>query len=62
MYSKMTEGLRQNNDLRAVFMARHPIGRFGDSEEIAAVVLYLCLPGAAFITGTALPVDGGVLV
>jgi NAD(P)-dependent dehydrogenase (short-subunit alcohol dehydrogenase family) len=40
---------------------RHPIGRFGDSEEIAAVVLYLCSPGAAFITGTALPVDGGVL-
>jgi NAD(P)-dependent dehydrogenase (short-subunit alcohol dehydrogenase family) len=59
MYSKMTEGLRQNNDLRAVFMARHPIGRFGDSEEIAAVVL--CSFGAAFITGTALPVDGGVL-
>ncbi len=55
----MTEGLRQNNDLRAVFMARHPIGRFGDSEEIAAVVL--CSFGAAFITGTALPVDGGVL-
>jgi len=31
------------------------IGRFGDSEEIAAAVLYLCSPGAA------LPVDGGVL-
>jgi hypothetical protein len=42
-------------------MVRHPIGRFGHSEEIAAVVLYLCSPGAAFITGTALPVDGGVL-
>jgi NAD(P)-dependent dehydrogenase (short-subunit alcohol dehydrogenase family) len=31
------------------------------SEEVAAEVLYLCSPGAAFITGAALPVDGGVL-
>ena len=59
--TEMTETLRQNNELRANFMARHPIGRFGQSEEIAAAVLYLCSPGAAFITGTALPVDGGVL-
>jgi NAD(P)-dependent dehydrogenase (short-subunit alcohol dehydrogenase family) len=59
--TEMTEGLCQNNELRAKIMARHPIGRFGQSEEIAATVLYLCSPGAAFITGTALPVDGGVL-
>jgi NAD(P)-dependent dehydrogenase (short-subunit alcohol dehydrogenase family) len=59
--TEMTEALRQNNELRANFMARHPIGRFGQSEEIAAAVLYLCSPGAAFITGTALPVDGGLL-
>jgi NAD(P)-dependent dehydrogenase (short-subunit alcohol dehydrogenase family) len=59
--TEMTGGLRQNNELRANFMARHPIGRFGQSEEIAATVLYLCSPGAAFITGTALPLDGGVL-
>ena len=59
--TEMTEGLRQNNELRANFMARHPIGRFGQSEETAAAVLYLCSPGAAFITGTALPLDGGVL-
>jgi NAD(P)-dependent dehydrogenase (short-subunit alcohol dehydrogenase family) len=59
--TEMTEGLQQNNELRANFMARHPIGRFGQSEEIAAAVLFLCSPGAAFITGAALPVDGGVL-
>jgi NAD(P)-dependent dehydrogenase (short-subunit alcohol dehydrogenase family) len=59
--TEMTEGLRQNNDLRANFMARHPIGRFGQAEEIAAAVLYLSSSGAAFITGTALPLDGGVL-
>jgi len=59
--TEMTEGLRQKNEMRANLMARHPIGRFGQSEEIATAVLFLCSPGAAFITGTALPVDGGIL-
>jgi NAD(P)-dependent dehydrogenase (short-subunit alcohol dehydrogenase family) len=57
----MAEKVVQNNELRARFLALHPIGRFGQSEEVAAAVLYLCSPGAAFITGAALPVDGGVL-
>jgi NAD(P)-dependent dehydrogenase (short-subunit alcohol dehydrogenase family) len=42
-------------------VAMHPIGRFGQSEEVAAAVLYLCSQGATFVTGAALPVDGGVL-
>lgn len=36
-----------------------PVGRFGQSEEVAASVLYLCSPEASFITGVALPLDGG---
>ena len=59
--TEMTEKARQNNEHRAKLMARHPIGRFGQSEEVAAAVLYLCSPGAAFITGVALPLDGGLL-
>lgn len=39
--------------------ARHPMGRVGQPDEIAAAVLYLCSDGAAFTTGHALPVDGG---
>ncbi|GAA3955251.1 SDR family oxidoreductase [Allohahella marinimesophila] len=39
--------------------AIHPVGRIGQSSEIAAAVLYLCSEGAAFTTGVALPVDGG---
>src|SRR3982074_1701071 len=36
-----------------------PIGRLGGPVEIAAVVLWLCSPGASFGIGVALPVDGG---
>ena len=39
--------------------AATPIGRLGHGEEIAASVLWLCSPGASFVVGVALPVDGG---
>ena len=39
-----------------------PIGRLGHAEEIAAAVLWLCGPGASFVIGQALAVDGGYTV
>jgi NAD(P)-dependent dehydrogenase (short-subunit alcohol dehydrogenase family) len=39
--------------------ANQPIGRLGRGDEIAAAVLWLCSPGASFVLGVALPVDGG---
>ncbi|MDF2435228.1 MAG: hypothetical protein JWP44_4859 [Mucilaginibacter sp.] len=41
------------------FLKEQPIGRMGEPEEVAGAVLWLCSPGASFILGVALPVDGG---
>jgi NAD(P)-dependent dehydrogenase (short-subunit alcohol dehydrogenase family) len=36
-----------------------PIGRSGKAEEVARVVVWLCTPAASYVTGVAMPVDGG---
>jgi NAD(P)-dependent dehydrogenase (short-subunit alcohol dehydrogenase family) len=40
-------------------IANQPIARLGQASEIAAAVLWLCSPGASFVIGVALPIDGG---
>jgi meso-butanediol dehydrogenase/(S,S)-butanediol dehydrogenase/diacetyl reductase len=39
--------------------AKHPIGRIGDPEEIAAVIVFLLTDDASFMTGSVVSVDGG---
>ena len=39
--------------------AAHQLGRLGRSDEIAAAALFLCSSDASFVSGVALPVDGG---
>ena len=51
--------LSEEEVVRRVFLAEQPTRRFASVEEIAATVAFLCSPGAASITGVALPVDGG---
>jgi NAD(P)-dependent dehydrogenase (short-subunit alcohol dehydrogenase family) len=43
----------------AAIMKEQSIGRLGRAEEVADAVLWLCSPGASFVIGVALPVDGG---
>ncbi|RUN75044.1 SDR family oxidoreductase [Sphingomonas sp. TF3] len=44
---------------RAAFIARQPMGRIGTAEEIAALALYLASDESAYITGSAIAIDGG---
>ena len=59
----MTErSLGQDERAMARTKATHPLGRFATPEEVARAAVWLCSPAASFITGHALPVDGGYLV
>jgi NAD(P)-dependent dehydrogenase (short-subunit alcohol dehydrogenase family) len=51
--------LAKEPDAMKEIMRDQPIGRLGRPEEIAAAVLWLCSPGASFVIGHALAVDGG---
>jgi len=37
-----------------------PMGRYGEPEDLAALAIFLCSPLAQYITGTVIPVDGGL--
>lgn len=54
-----TEGLERDAAVEKFMAGRQPSGRFVAMEGVAALAAFLCGPGAADITGAALPVDGG---
>ena len=58
----MTAVGREDEQTRNQLLLAHPVRRFGSPEEIADAVLWLCSPGAGFVTGVALPVDGGFTI
>jgi NAD(P)-dependent dehydrogenase (short-subunit alcohol dehydrogenase family) len=45
--------------MRAWRLSRHPMGRIGKAEEVAAAIAFLAGPEASFMTGSILMVDGG---
>ena len=49
-----------NAEVEAQVCAGIPAGRYGEPEEVAEAVVWLCSAAASYITGVALPVDGGL--
>ncbi len=60
--SRMTEGTFAQEAWMAPTLARTPLGRPGEPDDIANAILFLSSPGAAWITGQTLAVDGGYTV
>ena len=54
-----TAALRADADRNASILARIPIGRWGNPEDIASVAVFLASPAARYINGEVLTVDGG---
>ena len=57
--TEMTEDLMKDEELMLEWSKDYPIGRFGVPEDIASACLYLASDESSFVTGVALPVDGG---
>ena len=59
-HTPFTDALFNDSDASQTRINRTPLKRWGEPEEIAAGILFLCSDDASFITGTELVIDGGV--
>ncbi len=59
--NEQTQPLRADPERNAAISSRIPVGRWATNEDIAAAVAFLVSPGAAYVHGTVLAVDGGWL-
>jgi 2-deoxy-D-gluconate 3-dehydrogenase len=58
--TELTKGAREQvSGLHEKVLARTPSGRWGLPEDMAGIAVFLAAPASDFITGTAIPVDGG---
>ncbi|TMC59843.1 MAG: SDR family oxidoreductase [Chloroflexi bacterium] len=54
------DGVRANAAAQRLWAGKHPLGRIATPAEVANAILFLASADASFITGVALPVDGGI--
>ena len=60
--TRMTETIRTNEKFAANMMARIPLRRWAEPQEVAGAFVFLASDAASYITGQVLPVDGGMVM
>jgi len=55
----LTEGTLAKPEMLEAIVARTPLGRVAEADEIASVIAFLCLPASSYVTGQTIVVDGG---
>lgn len=58
-YTNLTKSITDDETVHKKLIELHPMGRLGTAEDIANAALFLASDESSFITGTAIPVDGG---
>jgi NAD(P)-dependent dehydrogenase (short-subunit alcohol dehydrogenase family) len=57
----LTENFYRDEAWQQAMLARVPMGRFGELDDLTGAAIFLCSDAARYITGVCLPVDGGTL-
>jgi len=57
--TQMTETIMRDEKFSKIYLSRIPLGRFAESEEMAATFSYLLSGASSYMTGQVLSVDGG---
>ena len=61
--TELTKGAREQvSGLNEMVLSRTPAARWGDPQDLATVAVFLAAPGSGFVTGAAIPIDGGFSV
>ncbi|MCP4749288.1 MAG: SDR family oxidoreductase [Proteobacteria bacterium] len=60
-YTSATQNVLDNEKIQKIRVSKVPLKRYGKPEEIGPLAVFLSSPAADFITGVAIPIDGGEL-